>query len=228
MPQTHKPSEHDFVNNEGADEPSSNGSLHTDAVEPLERLPRSCEISSAGRGYDVTSRLNQAEFRRHLRHLHHNVLLAVHWLIASPKYERTLSRFVGAFMYRAQFPWLAESGLKPGAASRNGLACAFCQALESYVPTNFHDVSPALQDVPRRGRAIGPQAVFDSDWAAQLLVAARIALDEEFSLKQFDYSLHASGYDTTALTPNDLMTHIALALRGYWERYQQGLDADPS
>jgi hypothetical protein len=141
-------------------------------------------------------------------------------ILMLPEHETTLLRFLSAYEYRCQFPWLEESQQGSYTGNQDGLAYALQAALATYIVTNTID--DVDQHTPRKSaQTLLPEQKL------HLLTALQATIDEKMSLERFELRLARAELNVAELSLAELQKHILRALDHYYSQRMKGVANDP-
>jgi hypothetical protein len=149
-------------------------------------------------------------------------------MIAAPEYYEVFARFLAAYEYRRQFPWLEEH--QPRRRMQSGLAVALQTALAIYiVPEQVTSYEPATQPVsPPKPDGYQPNMpAMSSGWVDEFILAITATIEEGICLERFQHRLVRVAINIDTIAPDVLRKHIAGALDNYYDQRKTGLSPDP-
>ncbi len=149
-------------------------------------------------------------------------------MVTTLEYYEVFARFLAAYEYRRQFPWLEEH--RPSRRKQSGLAAALQTALAIYlVPEQVPSYEPATQPVsPSEQKGYQPDTpATSSRWVDEFIVATSATIEEGLSLERFEQRLARAAINVDAIAPDVLRQHIAGALNNYYNQRKTGLSPDP-
>jgi hypothetical protein len=150
-------------------------------------------------------------------------------MITAPEYYEVFARFLAAYEYRRQFPWLEEH--QPHRKKQSGLAVALQTALAIYlVPEQLTSYEPATQPViplSEQDEHRPNIPATSSEWVNEFILATTATIEEGLSLERFEQRLARAAINVDAIAPDVLRQHIAGALNNYYNQRKTGLSPDP-
>ncbi|MFD9604228.1 hypothetical protein [Streptomyces sp. NPDC059970] len=140
-------------------------------------------------------------------------------VISSEENSALMEEFQLAYQHRSRFPWLIESGQRPGESKKAGAVGAFCDALASYVPM------PQPNDEEATTRPLGQPLLAEAK--EELSKAAVAVAEDDVSLWRFANGLARVPLDHKDAAVDQLVPHIQAALSQYCEFRTSGTSPDP-
>ena len=153
---------------------------------------------------------------------------AIVTMIATPEYHEVFARFLVAYEYRRQFPWLEEH--QPHRKKQSGLAAALQTALAIYlVPEHVTSYEPATQpvSVSEQDGYQPNMPAMSAGWVDEFTLAISATIEEGLSLERFEQRLARAAINVDAIAPSVLQKHITGALNNYYDQRKTGLSPDP-
>lgn len=140
----------------------------------------------------------------------------------SHQYVNTLMAFKEAFTYRAQYPWLGESGTLPG--NPNGVVYALAQAITGYIPESIRTMVADSREPEVKQKQYRK---LDAVWQRTFLDSLDQTLSADYRIYMFANALTWGGVNPVFLDTNALTKHVAGALEQYVKASRSHTSSDP-